>query len=80
MRLAILERGQSPLQRALFGIVRMVAGRVPGPILAFSYKQRFFGKHFVRLLEHCMRRTRHWSVGDVELFAAFVSKKNKCAY
>lgn len=80
MRLAMLEQGQSTLQRALFFIVRTVIGRVPGPMLTFSYKQRFFGTHFVRLLQHCMREARHWSVAEVELFAAFVSKKNECAY
>ncbi len=80
MRLPILREGQSVLQKALFGVIRMLAPGVPGPVLAMSFKQPFFGKHFSRILEHSMREMKHWSVAEVEVFAAFVSKQNKCHY
>jgi hypothetical protein len=80
MRLPLLCAGQSRLQRVLFGLIRALAGDIPGPILVMSYRKAFFGRHFSRSLQEIMRRCQHWSVGEVELFAAFVSKKNACAY
>ena len=80
MRIPMLQRGQSRAQRALFAIARRWAERIPGPVLVFSYKQKFFGKHFVRLLQYSLREARHWSLGEVELFATFVSNQNECVY
>ena len=80
MRLALLERGQSTRQRLIFTAIRLVGGAVPGPLLVFSYRQPFFGEDFTQLLQSAMREGRHWSVAEVELFAAFVSKLNQCAY
>ncbi len=80
MRLALLKRGQSRRQRLLFGAVRLIAGRVPGPLLVLSYNKPFFGKDFARLLQLSMRELKHWSVAEAELFAALVSKENQCEY
>jgi uncharacterized peroxidase-related enzyme len=80
MRLPLLRAGQSRLQRALFGIIRRLAGDIPGPILVMSYRKAYFGRRFSRCLQEIMRRCQHWSVAEVELFAAVVSKKNGCAY
>jgi hypothetical protein len=80
MRLAILEKGHSLPQRLIIGTLRTLIGSVPGPILTFSYHREIFGKQFAACLQESMRGKSEWSVGERELFAAFVSKKNSCAY
>lgn len=75
-----LEAGFSRGQRIKGWIVRRVVGTIPGPIVTMSYDPELFGREFARALEDAMRRMKHWSVGEVELFAALVSKENSCAY
>jgi hypothetical protein len=79
MRLA-LEAGFRPLQRLAAKLVRRVAGRMPGPIVVFSYRSEIFGKPFTACLQEAMRRSTAWSLAEVETMAAFVSKVNHCAY
>lgn len=69
-----------PLPRFLFRIVSRAAGHKPGPILLASYRKDFFGNPFAPCLDQAMRGARHWTVGEVELFAAFVSRLNTCGY
>jgi uncharacterized peroxidase-related enzyme len=80
MRLKVLDSGFRPLQRAQLRLVKRMAGYVPGPIAVMSYRRDFFGKYFASILQMAMRRTRAWRKGDVEMFAAFVSQQNQCAY
>ena len=80
MRLDVLEHGHRPVQKVFLRIIQLIAGRRPGPILVFSYRSELFGKAFAACLEEAMRGSRAWSVGEVELFAAFVSRLNRCAY
>lgn len=80
MRLRVLDHGHRPVQKLFLGLIGLVAGRKPGPVLVFSYRSELFGKAFSRCLEEAMRRSTAWSVGEVELFAAFVSRLNRCAY
>jgi hypothetical protein len=80
MRLRILEKGHRPLQKVLLRVVKLLAGRVPGPIALMSYRRELFGKYLAACFQESMRESREWSVGEVELFSAFVSKLNQCAY
>ena len=80
MRLKILEHGHSPVQKVFLGIIRLLVGRVPGPILTFSYRKPFFGKPFSVLCQQILRGPSEWSVGERELFAAYISKLNQCPY
>ena len=80
MRLGILEHGHRPIQKLLLRVIQLVAGRRPGPILLLSYRSELFGKAFAACLQEAMRRSTEWSVGEVEVFAAFVSRLNRCAY
>ena len=80
MRLDVLYRGQGWLQRALFWVVRAVAGCVPGPIATLSYRPELFGTSMSALLQACLRDLEHWSVAEAELFAAYVSRQNECDY
>ena len=80
MRLSILERGHRPLQKLQFALIRGLCGHVPGPILMMSYRRDFFGRHLAEGLQQAMRQAGEWSVGELELFAAFVSNHNRCHY
>lgn len=81
MRLKILEKGHRPLQRALFSLMHRVGGLTPpSPMLVMSYRRDLFGKYIARCFQEGMREATEWSVGEVELFAAFVSRLNECRY
>lgn len=81
MRLRILEKGFRPLQKAILGILRAISGgKVPGPILVLSYRRELCGKYLAPCYQEGMRKATEWSLGEVELFAAFVSKLNECKY
>jgi len=80
MRLRILENGHRPLQKLLLALIRRHIGVVPGPVLTLSYRRQIFGRFFAACLHEGMRGAKEWRLGEVELFAAFVSKLNACQY
>lgn len=80
MRLEALRTGHRPLQRLQLGLMKAMLGGVPGPVAVCSYRREWFGRHFAAYTQQAMRRATEWTVGEVELFAAFVSKKNKCQF
>ena len=45
-----------------------------------TYRADIFGQPFSTYLQEVLRGPSDWSVGERELFAAFVSRKNQCAY
>lgn len=53
---------------------------VPDVIRTLFYRPELFGKHFSISLQEVMRGPSDWSVGERELFAAFVSCKNCCFF
>jgi hypothetical protein len=69
-----------PMHRAMAAVLRVAMGHPPGPVLLNTYRKRFFGDNFVKFMNSEMRRPRHWSRGEMELFAAFVSRLNGCGY
>ena len=81
MRLQILEKGLRPLQKVILRMVKTISGgKVPGPILVLSYRRELCGKYIAACYQEGMRKATEWSLGEVELFAAFVSKLNQCKY
>jgi len=80
MRLEILESGHRPLQKVIFAVMRAATGFVPGPIAVMSYRREWMGRHYAAFTHRAMRQAREWSVAEVELFAAFVSKLNECRF
>jgi len=80
MRLAVLKHGHSRFQRMQLWVLRALSGRAPAPVMMMSYRRHFFGKHFARCLQEGMRNAQEWSVGEVEMFAAFVSNLNRCRF
>jgi hypothetical protein len=45
-----------------------------------SYRSDLFGRPFIEGLQESLRGLSEWTVGERELFAAFVSSKNHCRY
>ena len=80
MRLRILESGHRPLQKLLMWLIKRYMGVVPGPIRTLSYRRKLFGQPFAACFQEAMRGATAWKLGEVELFAAFVSKLNSCQY
>jgi hypothetical protein len=75
-----LEARLRPIQRIVLSVFKAMLGDAPGPVLIASYNKRFFGNAWARCMKEGMRGSTEWSVGEVELFAAFVSRVNSCGY
>jgi len=81
MRLSILADGHRPLQKALLALAALATdGQAPGPMRVLSYRRVLFGQTFAACVQEALRGGRAWSLGEVELFAAFVSRLNECKY
>ena len=81
MRLANVQRGDGIKSRLVFGIIRVMSGyRAPDVIRTLSYRGKFFGEPHGRHTHAVMRGPSEWSVGERELFAAFVSNLNRCRF
>jgi hypothetical protein len=81
MRLMVVERGHRLRQKLIMGMIRVVSRRrVPDVIRTLWYRPEFFGKPFSTYTQAVMRGRSTWSVGERELFAAFTSHLNQCAF
>jgi hypothetical protein len=47
---------------------------------ALQYRPELFGLPFSELLQGLTRSESEWSVGERELFAAFVSSRHQCPF
>lgn len=81
MRLSNVERGDRFSARLLYRFVRVVSGfRAPDVVRTLRYRQHFFGRPHAAHTQAVMRGSSAWSVGERELFAAFVSRLNQCHF
>jgi hypothetical protein len=81
MRLSNVERGDGLKHRVLFRVIRLFSGfRAPDVVRTLMYKKKFFGEPHARHTQAVMRGPSEWSVGERELFAAFVSNLNQCRF
>lgn len=80
MRLEILNNPRGPLHSAVKAGLKVAVGRVPDAANVFLYRREFYGRWMSVCVTKVMNRTRAWSKGDVELFAAFVSSLNGCRF
>lgn len=78
MRLDILTKGQSLLQKVLFFLIRKDMGYIPGPIAMMSYKKKFFGKKYAQLIHLGLREAKHWELAELEIMGTFLSHRNAC--
>ena len=81
MRIARLDHGHTVREKLLFVVVRLVSGfRAPDVLKTLRYRTTFFGWHQSVLTHQVMRGPSDWTVGERELFAAFVSRLAQCPF
>ncbi|HET8647809.1 MAG TPA: hypothetical protein VFO85_20085 [Vicinamibacteria bacterium] len=81
MRLPRLDHGHTLPQKALLVLIRLASGfRAPDVVKTLFYRKPFFGAHQNRLTQAVMRGPSDWSVGERELFAAYVSQLAQCPF
>lgn len=81
MRLQAVERGHRLPQKLVIGLIRVMSGRrVVDIIRTLLYRPEFFGTPISAWTQAVMRGSSPWTVGERELFAAFVSRLNKCRF
>ena len=80
MRLQRVHRGHRFRDKLLFGMMRVVMGHAPGVVRTLRYRKEFFGAKWGELTHQVMRGPSSWPVGERELFAAFVSRMNRCVF
>jgi hypothetical protein len=81
VRLARLDHGHTLPQKLLLRFIRfMIGAPVPDVVKTLLYRKNFFGGPHSRLTQQVMRGPSDWSVGERELFAAYVSSLNQCVF
>ena len=81
MRLRCLEGGHDPQEGRVLELMRVERGTEPPDVLkTLHYRPELFGRPFSDALEQAMHGPSDWSIGERELFAAFVSSLNQCPF
>jgi hypothetical protein len=81
MRLERVAHGHTLAQKALLAMIAVIGRRkVPDVVKTLFYRKRFFGQWQSSLTQQVMRGPSDWTVGQRELFAAFVSRLNQCPF
>ena len=81
MRLRCLEEGHDPPEASALELIRTQRGTEPPDVLkTLHYRPELFGRPFSDTLDLAMNGPSDWSVGERELFAAFVSSLNQCPF
>ena len=81
MRLRCLDEGHDPQEALVLDFMRAQRGAEPPDVLkTLHYRPELFGRPFSDTLELAMHGPSDWSVGERELFAAFVSSLNQCPF
>jgi hypothetical protein len=81
MRLSNVERGDRLGSRFLFWMIQRMSGfRAPDVIRTLQYHRPLFGTPHSAHTQAVMRGPSDWTVGERELFAAFVSRLNQCLF
>ena len=81
MRLRILEEGHTAEQKQQFQQMVERGGRVGDMTKLLAYRPAFFGAAFSNWVDAALHQpSAHWTQGERELFAAFVSRLNSCVY
>ena len=80
MRLGRVHTGHAFPDRILLGVMRVMMGHAPGVVRTLKYRKEYFGRPWSELTHQVMRGPSAWSVGEREIFAAFVSRLNQCVF
>jgi hypothetical protein len=81
MRLDAVARGRGLGSKVKFAMIRLLSGAPTLDVVkTLSFRPELFGKPFNVLIQEVMRGPSEWTVGERELFAAFVSERNRCEF
>jgi hypothetical protein len=81
VRLRCLEDGHDSQEAQILELIRSQRGADPPDVLkTLHYRPELFGRPFSDTLDLAMNGPSDWSVGERELFAAFVSSLNQCPF
>jgi hypothetical protein len=81
MRLRSLEDGHDPREARLLEVIRAQRGTEPPDVLkTLHYRPELFGRLYSDTLDLAMNGPSDWTVGERELFAAFVSSLSQCPF
>lgn len=81
MRLAKVRTGHRFRHKLLLKVIRIMSGAEPVDVIkTLLYRPEFFGAPFSAATQAALRGPSAWSVGERELFAAFVSRLNRCRF
>jgi hypothetical protein len=81
-----MRRGSSSAATCSLDAVRLQPIRETGTerdfdvVRTMRYRSELFGRPFSEALQRVMRGPSEWSAGERELFAAFVSARNRCLF
>lgn len=81
MRVASVANGRGLGTKLKFAMIRVRSGAPTLDVVkTLAFRPAFFGDPFNQLIDEVMRGPSEWTVGERELFAAFVSDRNRCAF
>lgn len=81
MRLERVRNGHRLKHKLMLHVMRWMSGDEPPDVVkTMLYRPEFFGAPFSALVHDVLRGPSAWAVGERELFAAFVSKQNRCLF
>ena len=81
MRLESVAQGRGLGAKAKFAMIRLLSGAPTLEVVkTLSFRSEFIGDPFNQLIQEVMRGPSEWTVGERELFAAFVSERNRCVF
>jgi len=81
VRLRCLDDGHDSGEADLLELIRAQRGTEPPDVLkTLHYRPELFGRPYSDTLDLAMNGPSDWSVGERELFAAFVSSLNQCPF
>jgi hypothetical protein len=81
MRLSCVEAGHDPQEAHVLELIRARRGAEPPDVMkTLHYRPELFGRPFSDTLELAMHGPSDWTIGERELFAAFVSSLSQCPF
>jgi len=81
MRVPSIYKGRGVGNKLMFAMIRVLSGHpTPDVVRTLRFERHLFGAPMNEVFQTVMRGPSEWSVGERELFAAWVSKKNECEF
>lgn len=80
MRLKKVHQGHRLPDKLMLTMMNLLVGHAPGVVRTLRYRKEFFGHPISELTQQVMRGPSEWTVGEREMFAAFVSRLNQCVF